>query len=121
MGDKPTNIDEYLASLTDDKRAALAKLRKVIRTAAPRAEEGFSYGMPLFRLDGQPLVWFAAWKRHYSLYPISTALHHAFAAELTGYEHFKGTIRFPASERIPFGLVRKLLKARIVELRVKKK
>lgn len=72
--------------------------------------------MPAFRLDGRPLVWFAAWKRHCGLYPIGPAVLHAHAAELDRYETAKGTIRFPASKPLPYGLVRKLVEARVAEL-----
>ena len=117
MADKPTNIDEYLATLTDDQRAALEQLRKAISAAAPRAEAGFSYGIPAFKLEGKPVIWYAAWKRHYSLYPIGSE----HAADIEGYETSKGTIRFPAYEPLPLGLVKKLVKARIAEVRAEKK
>jgi uncharacterized protein YdhG (YjbR/CyaY superfamily) len=116
MGDKPANLDEYFATLSSGQRAVLDKLRGAIRDAAPEAEEGFSYRMPLFTLGGRPLVWYAAWKQHYSLYPIGAAAVHAHAAEAQGYEHSKGTIRFPASKPVPFDLVRKLVRARVGEL-----
>ena len=66
---KPQSIDDYLAPLADDTRAALEKLRRAIRAAAPRAEECISYQIPAFRLDGRMLVWFGAATNHCSFYP----------------------------------------------------
>lgn len=117
MADKPASTAEYLATLTDAQRTVLAAMRDAIRAAAPGAEEGFSYAMPLFRLDGKPLVWYAAWKQHYSLYPFGAALLEAHAADADGYEASKGTIRFPASKALPLDLVGKLVAARAAELR----
>jgi uncharacterized protein YdhG (YjbR/CyaY superfamily) len=116
MADKPGSTDEYLATLTGEQRAAVEALRDAIRAAAPGVEEGFSYAMPLFRLGGKPLVWYAAWKKHYSLYPLSGGMLRAHAADIEGYETSKGTIRFPASRPLPLDLVRKLVAARIAEL-----
>lgn len=121
MSNKPTTTDEYLASFSKDKRAVLEKLQAAIAAAAPGAEEGFSYGMPAFKIGGRSLIWFAAWKDHYSLYPMSSAVRNAYAADLSGYETSKGTIRFPANKPLPHGLVRKLVKARIAELQEGKK
>lgn len=117
MTKKPENTAEYLAMLTDAQRAALGELRGVIVDVAPEAEEGFSYGMPLLRLGGKPLVWYAAWKQHYSLYPIGEAVLRAVAGGADGYETAKGTIRFPAKQPLPHDLVKKLVQARVAEVR----
>jgi uncharacterized protein YdhG (YjbR/CyaY superfamily) len=115
MAGKPRTIDEYLAALNDDKRAALERLRKTIRAAAPEAEECISYQLPAFRLDGRTLVAFGATASHCALYPMSSATVEAYKDELEDYDTSKGTIRFQADDPLPATLVRKLVKARIAE------
>jgi uncharacterized protein YdhG (YjbR/CyaY superfamily) len=115
MAAKPKTIDEYLAAVSSDKRAALEKLRKTIQAAAPQAEECLSYGLAAFRLNGRSLVAFGASASHCAFYPMSASTVEAHQSELQGYETSKGTIRFPANKPLPAALVRKLVKARIAE------
>ncbi len=105
-------IDQYLAAVSNDKQAALQKLRKAIKAAAPKAEECISYQLPAFRLEGRVLVWFGAWANHCAFYPGSTAVE-AHEHELRDYDTRKGTIRFQADNPLPATLVRKLVRARI--------
>jgi len=114
MSGKPQTIDEYLALLRDEKRAALEKLRRDIKSAAPKAEECISYQLPAFRLEGRILVAFGAWANHCAFYPGAYPIK-AHKDELKAYDTFKGTIRFPADRPLPATLVRKLVKARIAE------
>jgi uncharacterized protein YdhG (YjbR/CyaY superfamily) len=104
-------IDDYLAGLSADKRAALEKLRRTIRAAMPRAEECISYQLPAFRLDGKVVVWFGAAANHCALYP--GGIVDALQDELKDYDTSKGTIRFQPDKPLPATLVRKLVKARI--------
>ena len=111
---KPRTIDDYLAALSDDKRAALEKLRKTIRAVAPNAEECISYQLPAFRLNGM-LVAFGATVNHCAFYLMSSSMVETHKHELKDYETSKGTIRFQVDKPLPAALVRKLVKARIAE------
>jgi uncharacterized protein YdhG (YjbR/CyaY superfamily) len=108
-------IDEYLAALPADKRAALQRLRRQIKAAAPGAEECISYGLPSFRLKRRLLVHFGAAARHCAFYP--GAVVEAHKRELGAYDISKGTIRFQPDAPLPASLVRKLVKAQIARRR----
>jgi len=112
-------LRRYFASLPADARRALKNVRDAVRAAAPGAVESYSYGMPGFRLGSLPLVWYAAWKSHISLYPISDAIRRA--ADLGEYSASKATIRFPLAKLPPRAVVKRLVRARVTELRAKQK
>jgi uncharacterized protein YdhG (YjbR/CyaY superfamily) len=112
---KPKTIDEYLAPLSNEKRAALEKLRRAIKSAAPKAEECICYGLTAFRLNGRPLVAFRAAANHCAFHPLSGSTMEAHQVELKDYDTSKGTIRFQADKPLPAALVRRLVKVRIAE------
>src|SRR5215510_2812019 len=95
------SVNEYIASKPKETQLVLKRVRSTIRKAVPSGEEMISYQMPVYKLDGVPVLYFAGWKQHYSLYPASDALVAAFKDELSRYDLSKGTIRFPLSEPVP--------------------
>jgi uncharacterized protein YdhG (YjbR/CyaY superfamily) len=110
-------IDDYLATITGDNRAALDQLRKMIRSIVPRAEECISYGMPAFRLDGRVIAGFQATAKGCSYYPFSGTTLQTLAGHLQGYGKTKSALHFRPDKPLPASLVRKLIKARIAETR----
>jgi len=114
MMSKAKTIDQFLAGVGDDKRAALEKLRKAIRATAPKAEECISYGVPAFKLDGKLLVAFGAAAKHCAFYPGALPIE-THQAELKAYSTSKGTIRFASDKPLPVALVRKLVRTRMAQ------
>lgn len=113
-GLKIKDVDTYLESVPPDKRILLEKLRKTIRSAAPKAEEVISYQMPAYKYHGV-LVYFAAFKDHCSFFPGAKSILSTFAADLKGYRTSAGTIQFTTENPLPAALVRKIIKARMAE------
>jgi uncharacterized protein YdhG (YjbR/CyaY superfamily) len=109
-------VDDYLAAAPKDERAALTKLRKTVKAAAPKATESLSYGIVGFKHKGKRLVYFGYWKSHCALYGMGNGVYDAYAAELKDYDLTKGTIKFPADRPLPDRLVTRMLKTRIAEI-----
>jgi uncharacterized protein YdhG (YjbR/CyaY superfamily) len=107
-------VDNYIASFPAEVQAILQQIRSIIREIVPDAEEVISYQMPTYRLGGN-LVHFAAFKNHIGFYPTPTGIE-AFQAELTPYQHAKGSIRFPLDQPIPYALIRKIVTFRVNEM-----
>ena len=110
-------IRAYFAAQPPMARAALKQIREVIKSVAPDAVDSFSYRIPGVKLDGKALVWYAGFTHHTSLYPIGEKIRTRYSAELEGYETSKGTVRFPLDRPLPIPLVKRLVKARIDEVR----
>ena len=118
---KPATVDGYLSTVKGERRAALDALRRTIRSIGPGAEECISYGIPAFRLDGRIVAGFAATANGGSYYPFSGSTLATLASDLEGWEGTKSAVHFSADRPLPKTLVRKLLKTRIAEAKVKRR
>jgi len=106
-------IDAYLAELSAEQRDLLLALRRTIHELVPEAVETISYGMPAFKVDGKALIWFAAWKRHCSVYPVGPGFL-ATHPELAGHGHSdKGALHFSAEKPLPSSVVEDLVRDRL--------
>jgi uncharacterized protein YdhG (YjbR/CyaY superfamily) len=106
------SVDEYIASYPKDVQAILQLVRRTICKAVPAAEERISYQMPAHGSRSGPVIAFAGWKTHYSLYGATGHVVAAFKEDLAPYKVNKGTIRFPLSEAVPVKLIARIAKFR---------
>ena len=119
-GGTPKSVEEYISGVAEPARSTLKKVRAMIRAVVPAGTtEGISYGIPTFKYKG-PLVWYAAFSDHCSLFPGNSKLIGEFKKELKDFQTSKGTIRFPVDKPLPVTLVKKLVKVRIAEKEKKK-
>ncbi|WP_205860658.1 iron chaperone [Phycicoccus sp. HDW14] len=109
-------VDEYLAQFDGEVRARLETMRDVVRAAAPEAVESMAYGMPAYKLDKKPLVYFAGFDKHVGFYATPNG-HEAFAEDFARYKQGKGSVQFPHSEPLPTDLVRRVVEFRIGSVR----
>lgn len=114
----PKTVDDYIAGFPGSTQTFLRKIRAVVKQAAPGAKETISYGIPALKLNG-PLIYFAGFKAHISMYPMTVAIRRQFEKELSGYLSGKATARFPLDEPIPYTLLRLIVKFRVKEQLVK--
>src|SRR5213078_777988 len=117
MKRNPKTVDEYLASVNSDHSKALQKIRETVHAVAPNAQECISYGIPAFRLNGRSLVFFGAWANHCAFYPGNSVTFKKFRNDLKAFQISKGTIRFSPEKPLPAALVKKLVKARMGEVK----
>jgi uncharacterized protein YdhG (YjbR/CyaY superfamily) len=110
-------VEEYLADQPKEVRETLEQVRDSVLAVVPDATEKIGYGMPGFYVDGRPLVYYSAFKEHCSLFPASPAVIERLSDDLKGYGLAKGTIRFPIGKPLPAPLVKKIVKAKLEELK----
>jgi uncharacterized protein YdhG (YjbR/CyaY superfamily) len=113
------NVEEYIGSFSDEIQTVLIKLREIIIKNAPNAQETISYGIPAYKLNKKPLVYFAAYKTHIGFYATPTG-HEAFKEQLAEYKQGKGSVQFPINKKIPFELIKDIVKFRVEENLAKK-
>lgn len=112
-------VDVYIASFPENIQAILRRLRKLVQTTAPNAVEGLAYMMPSYKLNGRPLIYFAAFKNHIGLYATPSG-HSAFAKELSVYKQGKGSVQFPIDQPIPYELIKKIIQFNITSINIGK-
>lgn len=110
------SIDHYIGTQPEAVRPILERVRTAIRTALPAAEETISYQIPCFKMAGRPVVYFAGWKEHYSLYPATVTVMEALGEALQGNVVSRGTIRFPLGKPVPVRLIARIAKVRAAEV-----
>ncbi|MAZ27335.1 MAG: hypothetical protein CL868_09695 [Cytophagaceae bacterium] len=113
------DVKEYIAKFPKDVAQILNTIRTIILDAAPGAVEGISYGMPAYKLNGRPLVYYAGYKNHIGLYATPSG-HEAFASRLSQYKQGKGSVQFHLNEPMPYALIEEIVKFRVEENMFKK-
>jgi len=107
-------IETYIKQFPDNVQEILQKLRKLVKNNAPQAEELFSYGMPAYKTNKKPLVYFAAFKNHIGFYATPSG-HSEFKNELSKYKQGKGSVQFPLNNPIPYKLIERIVQFRVTE------
>ncbi len=111
---KAKSVEEYIDSFPDKTQKSLKQVRKAITSAAPKSVEDISYGMPAYKLNGKPLVYFGGYEKHIGFYATPTG-HKKFEKQLSKYKQGKGSVQFPLEEAMPLKLITDIVKFRITE------
>lgn len=109
------SVDDYLAALPPERQVPLRRVRATIRKALPKAVEGISYQVPVYKVDGRMVLYFAGFKNHYSIYPATAMLLKAMKRELAPHLHSKATLRFSYDDRVPAALITRIARVRAAE------
>lgn len=109
-----SKVESYIASFPWEVAAILEKIRQIILVAAPGATEEISYGMPGYKTNGKPLVYFAGYAKHIGLYATPSG-HARFADDLAGYKQGKGSVQFPLDKEMPYDLIERIVRFRVEE------
>lgn len=109
------NVEDYIGQFPAETQLIIMKVRSIITQNAPQAQEMIRYGMPAYKMNGKPLVYFAAYKKHIGLYATPSG-HEAFAEELSDYTQGKGSVQFPLQKPIPYDLIKRIVKFRVSEM-----
>ena len=117
----PKSVDEYIAAQPEAMRPKLEQVRAAIKKAVPEAVEGIGYRMPGYKLHGKPMLYFAGFKEHYSLFAASGTFFAALENELSGYEMRKGTVHFTITKPVPLKLISRIAKLRAAGINAKVK
>lgn len=108
------DIEAYISQFPEDVQEILKRIRKLIKESAPQAEESIAYGMPAYKTNKKPLVYFAAFKGHIGFYATPSG-HSEFKEELSTYKQGKGSVQFPLDQPIPYKLIERMVKFRVKE------
>jgi uncharacterized protein YdhG (YjbR/CyaY superfamily) len=109
-----TTVEQYIETFPKDLQLLLNQIREVVKKNAPKATETIAYGIPAYKTNGKPLVYFAAFKTHIGFYATPTG-HEAFQKTLSQYKQGKGSVQFPLDQPIPFNLIAEIVGFRVVE------
>jgi uncharacterized protein YdhG (YjbR/CyaY superfamily) len=107
-------IEKYMVQFPENVQNILREIRELIKDNAPNAEEQIAYGMPAYKTNKKPLVYFAACKNHIGFYATPSG-HSEFIEEFSKYKQGKGSVQFPLDQPIPYELIERIVKFRVAE------